>query len=96
MSLCLFRATDKNLAISDKGMGLARFRSSSNACSHLAMPWAARLVHISTRPNHIWPRAWLGTKDKALVNFGSAAAKAAMRIGHEETCAATASAPPIR
>src|SRR5271166_2682706 len=44
----------------------ARFRSSSNACSHSAMPCAARLVNISTTPNHIWPPAWSGTKDKVL------------------------------
>ena len=42
------------------------------------MPSAARLVRISTNPKHIWPRAWSGTDDKALVNFASAAAKAAM------------------
>ena len=30
-----------------------------------------------TSPSHIWPRAWSGTNDKALVNFASAAAKAA-------------------
>ena len=42
------------------------------------MPSAARLVNISTSPNNIWPRAWSGTDDKALVNFASAAAKAAM------------------
>ncbi len=42
------------------------------------MPSAARLVNISTNPNHIWPCAWSGTEDKALVNFASAAAKAAM------------------
>ena len=41
------------------------------------MPSAARLVNISTNPNNICPRAWSGTDDKALVNFASAAAKAA-------------------
>ena len=48
------------------------------------MPSAARLVNISTNPNNIWPRAWSGTDDKALVNFASAAAKAASGIGHKE------------
>ena len=51
------------------------------------MPSAARLVNISTNPKYKWPRAWSGTEDKALVNFASAAAKAAMRIGHKENCA---------
>src|SRR5271157_5688095 len=55
----------------------ARFRSSANACSHSAMPSAARLVKMSTNPNDTWPRAWSGTDDKALVTFASAAAKAA-------------------
>ena len=30
------------------------------------------------KSQHIWPRAWSGTEDKALVNFASAAAKAAV------------------
>ena len=30
------------------------------------------------KSQYIWPRAWSGTDDKALVNFASAAAKAAM------------------
>ena len=38
-------------------------------------------------PTHIWPRAWSGTEDKALVNFASAAAKAAMGSATNETCA---------
>ena len=42
------------------------------------MPSAARLVNMSTSPKYTWPRAWSGTDDKALVNFASAAAKAAM------------------
>ena len=42
------------------------------------MPSAARLVNMWTSPNHKWPRAWSGTNDKALVNFASAAAKAAV------------------
>ena len=41
------------------------------------MPCAARLVSISTIPKHICARAWSGTNDSALVNFASAAAKAA-------------------
>jgi hypothetical protein len=53
---------------------LARFRSSANACSHWAMPSAARLVNISTYSNNLWARAWSGTDDKALLNFASAAA----------------------
>jgi pimeloyl-ACP methyl ester carboxylesterase len=41
-------------------------------------PERARLVNISTYPNNLCPRAWSGTDDKALVNFASAAAKAAV------------------
>ena len=42
------------------------------------MPSAARLVHMSTNPKYKCARAWSGTDDKAVVNFASAAAKAAM------------------
>src|SRR5271165_1021956 len=56
------------------------------------MPCAARLVNISTTPNHIWPPAWSGTKDKALVNFASAAAKAAMGSATKEDAPSPASA----
>src|SRR5271168_4253793 len=59
-----------------KAWALARFRSSANACSHSAMPAAARLVSMSTSPRNVWPGAWSGTDDKALVNFASASAKA--------------------
>ena len=62
------------------------------------MPCAARLVNMSTNPNAIWPRAWSGTDDKALVNFASAAAKAASGIGHKENVrlrVASARADPI-
>ena len=48
VSLCFFGAADENLTKSDRGMGAARFRSSANACSHSAMPSAARLVNMST------------------------------------------------
>ena len=51
------------------------------------MPSAARLVNMSTYPNHIWPSAWSGTDDKALVNFASAAAKAAMGSVTKQKCA---------
>ena len=77
VSLGFFGPTDKDLAISDIRMGVGEFRSSSNACSHSAMPCAARLVNMSTTPNHIWPRASFGTDDRALVNSASAAVKAA-------------------
>ena len=87
VSLRFFGATDKNLTKSDIGWAKARFRSSANACSHSAMPSAARLVNMSTNPNNIWPRAWSGTEDKALVNFASAAAKRRHGISHKGTCA---------
>ncbi len=47
------------------------------------MPSAARLVNISTSPKFICARAWSGTDDKALVNFASAAANAAIGIGRK-------------
>ena len=43
-------------------------------------------------PSVIWPRAWSGTEDKALVNFTSAAAKAAMGSATKALAPATASA----
>ena len=58
------------------------------------MPSAARLVNISTNPNHTWPRAWSGTDDKALVNFASAAAKTA--IGSDTKYKLTASTSASR
>ena len=45
------------------------------------MPSAARLVSMSTSPKNVWPGAWSGTDDKALVNFASASAKGG--IDHE-------------
>ncbi len=61
----------------DKGVdALARFRSSANACSHSAMPSAARRVNILRYPNIEWPRGWSGTNDRALVNFAPIAAHA--------------------
>src|SRR5271163_3588998 len=56
------------------------------------MPSAARLVNISTSPSQIWPRAWSGTDDKALVNFASAAAKTAERSDTKKSAAASTSA----
>src|ERR1700733_15266673 len=52
VSLCFFGATNESLAKSDKAWELARFRSSANACSSSAMPSAARLVHILTKPSN--------------------------------------------
>jgi hypothetical protein len=63
---------------------LARFRSNASACSHSAMPSEARLVNMLTSPSHIWPPAWSGTEDKALVSFASAAAKDATGSGTKE------------
>src|ERR1700722_14964691 len=62
----------------------ARFRSSSSACSHLAMPSAARFVHMSTSPNHIWPRGWSGTDESALIKFPFSRREGRGGIGHEE------------
>jgi hypothetical protein len=45
------------------------------------MPSAARLVSMSTSPKNVWPGAWSGTDDQALVNFASASAKGG--IDHE-------------
>jgi hypothetical protein len=70
----------------------ARLRSSSSARSHLAMPSAARLVHRSTSPSHIWPRGWSGTDDRALINFASAAARAAAGSVPKRLMPSTASA----
>ncbi len=51
------------------------------------MPSVARLVNTLTSPKFMCARAWSGTEDKALVNFASAAAKAAITIGHKDICA---------
>jgi hypothetical protein len=48
------------------------------------MPCAARFVNTSTSPNHIWPRAWSGTDDRALVSFASAPAEDRRGISYEE------------
>ena len=92
VSLRFFGATDKNLTQVRQGNGrVARFRSSANACSHSAIPCGARLVNISTSPKYIWPTAWSGTDDRALVNFASAAAKAATGSVTDKFAPATAS-----
>ena len=62
-TICLFGATDENFAKSDKGMGaVARFRSSSSARSHSAMPCGARLVNISHTPTACGRRRGLERK----------------------------------
>ena len=43
-------------------------------------------------PNFIWPIAWSGTDDKALVNFASAAAKAACGSVTKKSAPASVSA----
>ena len=55
------------------------------------MPCAARLVQMST-PKYKCARAWSGTADKAVVNFASHAAKAAMGSVTNEFVPSTASA----
>ncbi len=96
-TICLFGATDENFAKSDKGMGaVARFRSSSSARSHSAMPCGARLVNISTHPNSLWPQAWSGTEDGGLANFPSAAAKAAVGSGTNKFAPSLTSRRPIQ
>ena len=76
VSLRLLGATDKHLAKSDKVVGMGEISIQRNACSHSAMPCAARLVNISTSPKYMCARAWSGTDARALVNFASAAARA--------------------
>ena len=48
-------------------------------------------MNISTTPKNIWPCAWSGTEDNALVNFASAAAKAAVGSVTKEFAASNAS-----
>ena len=62
-----------------KACASAKFRSSANACSHSAMPWAARFVNIWTTPRSQWARACCGARDRALVKAVSAAARRAAR-----------------
>ena len=54
-------------------------RSSANACSNSAMPWAARFVKISAVPKAKCAEAWFGARDNALVKVASAAANRADR-----------------
>ena len=51
------------------------------------MPSAARLVNMSTSPKFMCARAWSGTDDKALVNFSSAAMRAAIASVTKQKCA---------
>ena len=83
VSLCFFGATDKNLAQSDQGMGVGKISIQLQRMFTLGDALRRALGHMSTSPKYRWPRAWSGTNDKALVNFASAAAKAAIGIGHE-------------
>ena len=92
VSLGFFGATDKNLAKSDKGMGAGKISIQRQRMFTFGDALAARLVNISTSPNNIWPRAWSGTDDKALVNFASAAAKAAVGSVTKEIAPVDASA----
>ena len=79
MSLRFFGATDKNLAKSDIGVGAGKISIQRQRMFTFGDAlWGAPLVvKMSTNPNDAWPRAWSGTEDKALVNFASAATKAA-------------------
>ena len=79
VSLRLFGATDKNLTKSDKGVGAGEIsiqlqRTFTFGDALLPRAWS---IYRQT-PSNMWPRAWSGTDDKALVNFASAAAKAAI------------------
>src|ERR1700722_1415914 len=58
---------------------LARFRSSANACSHSAIPSAARLVNMSTSP--IWDRR------QGCVQLRFGCRKGRNTIGRKEKCA---------
>ena len=44
------------------------------------------------KPRHIWPRAWSGTEDKALVNFRFGRREGRRGIGHKEMYARVVSA----
>ena len=57
------------------------------------MPCTARFVNRLTSPSHIWPPAWSGADDKALVNFASAAVKVAAGSVTKEFTPSIASTP---
>ena len=44
--LCLRAAATEIFGAADEPVSAAKFRSSVNACSHLAMPWVARLEKL--------------------------------------------------
>ncbi len=91
MGLGFRAATQKILGQTDQPCASARLRSSANACSHSAMPWAARFVRIWTTPNSKWARACCGARDRALIKAASAAARCAARSSVIEAAAAIAS-----
>ena len=79
MSLCFFGATDENLAKSDSGMGVGEISIQRQRMFTFGDALRGALgAYLDKFPTYIWPRAWSGTEDKALVNFASAAAKAAV------------------
>jgi hypothetical protein len=86
-TICLFGATDENFAKSDKGMGaVARFRSSSSARSHSAMPCGARLVNISTSQQPVAAGVvWNGRRGFGQLPFGRRQGRCG--IGHKQICA---------
>ena len=87
MSLGFFGATDEYLAKSDSGLRRRQISIQRQRMFTFGDALAARLVTISTYPKNIWPRAWSGTEDKALVNFASAVAKAAIGSATRKFCA---------
>ena len=46
----------------------ARLRFNASACSHAAMPCAARLLNMYTAPNARWAKAWSGGQPKYSAN----------------------------
>ena len=62
------------------------FRSSANACSHLAIPCAAAPSHnVDEVLTTMWAtRGRSGTEDNALINFLSAAASATIESGYDK------------
>ena len=81
MGLGFFGAADENLAQADNGMGAGEISIERQRMFTFSDALSGAPGEDVTKPSEIWPRAWSGTEDKALVSFASAAANEASGSG---------------
>ena len=80
MSLGFLGVTGKHFTDSDSSMGVGKISIELQRMFTFGDALCGALGEYVDKSNHTWPRAWSGTDDKALANFASAAAKAAMGL----------------